>query len=228
MKNVAILISGHTRDFERTLPELVELKKTFNADIFISSYSDRGTGVRYWLGQQGNGEMLTDKQYSVIDSQLNPIKAVYEDAIKTPSRLSDYKFNDAKIKTEGVYGMFYKFWHVNELKKQYEIENDFKYSTVIRTRFDIEYLNLNLDKQYKGEIYTGRADIKQYMTDSFFISDSETFDSIAQIKEDFNKEISSNKFHNAEHMLTDYVIRKGFTPVVNGSIKVKLRDKLFV
>ena len=228
MKTAAILISGHTRDFERTLPGLIALKEAFDADVFISSYTDRGTGVRFWLGQKHIIGVLTQDDYKLISENLNPISAHYENQIRVPKIVSKHNFKNKLVNTEGVYGMLYKFWHTNELKKKYEIENNFKYEVVIRTRFDNEYLTVNINDFRPGRLYTGRADRKEFLSDSCFICDSESMNKLAELKNEFCIDTVPSNYHNAEHMFTHFAAKKGIVPITDGSVKVKLRDKLFL
>ena len=49
------------------------------------------------------------------------------------------------------YSMFYSIWKANELKKEYEKKNNFKYDCVIKSRFDValfdklDVMNQNLN-----------------------------------------------------------------------------------
>lgn len=227
MKKVAVLISGHTRDYERTLPQLSKLVKDLDADVFISSYTRRGTGVRFWQGQNDYNDKLTAQDYSNIQQTLKPIASHYEEEVTVPDYINNHQFQNKLVKTEGVYCMFYKFWHANELKKKYEEENNFKYPLIIRTRFDNEYLSVDLRYYIKGTVQTARADNREFMADVFFVCDSNTMDKLASIKNDICKTIIPGDFCNAEHMMTKYAKDKSDGIVIDGKVKVRLRDKLF-
>lgn len=226
MIKTAILVSGHTRDYTYYLQDIVSLKNKFNADIFISSYLDKGTGIRFWQGQQEKGEILEPTDIKSILTTLTPKKTIFGPDINTPDYLTHMSFGNRLVSVPGSYKMIYKIWEANNLKLLYEEENKFKYDLVIRTRFDLKYLKVNLEGFNPSLVYGARADIKKYATDTFFASDSSTMDRISLLKDSFGITILPKNYHNCEDLFTNWVSTLGYD-LVYGGIEVHLRDKIF-
>ena len=82
-------------------------------------------------------------------------------------------------------GQLYNIWKANELKKQFEYENNFKYDLVVRTRFDNYFFNSLTDSLVEqvsnGSIWIpyGFDDLPEYgggVNDQFAIGTSESMD----------------------------------------------------
>lgn len=223
---IAILISGHTRNYEETLSQLILLKEKFNADMFISSYSDRGTGVRFWQGQKQQNSKLSTDDINVIKTSLSPIHSIFTEDSESPKRFIDRHYQNNLVNVDQSYNMLDKIWEVNQFKLIHEQKNNFKYDLVIRTRFDLNYRKIDLYNFEPGVIFGARADIKKYATDTFLVTDSSTFDKICLIKEKFGTQIHPENFYNTEHLLTHW-IESLKLKIYFGNIEVRLRDKVF-
>lgn len=117
---IAVCFSGRTRNFEDTFPYFQ--KNFFNnndVDIFVYGSPNKN-------GYQQNLE-------SIINL-YNPKKIVLNDEEYYNNLVEKYNFNGSFIK------MWYNIYHSNNLRVQYEIENDFKYDFVFRLRFDYFFL----------------------------------------------------------------------------------------
>lgn len=226
MKSTAILISGHTREYKEYLEDLLFLKDKFNADIFISSYKDKGTGIRFWQGQEQQGELLEEKEFEEINSILTPKYALFTSDILAPDYLNKMSFQNKIVDVPGTFKMLYKIWEANSFKYKYETENKFKYDRVIRTRFDLNYINVDLEDFKEKTVYGARADIKRYASDTFFVCDSNTMDQISQLVNYFGTKIVPKDFHNCEDMLTQWISKLGYD-ILYGGIDLRLRDKRF-
>lgn len=227
MKKAAILISGHVRDFERTLPQLTALVDYVDGDVFIASYDRRAVGVRFWQGQEHSNDTLIETDYIQIEQALQPKKTVFSESVNIPEKLKDYSFKNKLVNIEGVYKMFYKVWESNQLKMQYESTHNFKYDMVIRTRFDNEYLHVDFSKFNPELILTARSDHRAYMTDTFFVAGTDRMNRICEIVKHIGTELPTQQYYNAEHMLTAFCTSMKVPILANGDIKIKLRDKLF-
>lgn len=229
MNSIALLISGHTRDFQNTLPGLVQLKNRLKADVFISSYLDKGTGVRFWRGQKEKTNIITKNEINFINNTLSPIYSQYTPDFPNIPSLSNFKFKNPLVSVENVYKMVLKMGECNRLKQKYEHTHNFKYPLTIRTRFDNEYLELNFPLISPKKLYTSSADNKKYMTDTFFACDSSTMDKIMELEENFGKgKFIPNNFENAEEMFTLWVKENNISLIKGGMFSIKLRDKLFI
>jgi len=111
-KKFAICISGQVRNgYEECLTLiLIFLIKKYNADVFCC-FEDCDNNI---------------KQY--INKTLNPKKIKY---------VQDFKKDDNNLVSIGTLSMYNKIYLANQLKKDYENENNFIYDYVIRIRPDL-------------------------------------------------------------------------------------------
>ena len=144
MKKIALCLSGYLRTFEECYPSILKnIIADNDVDIFIHTYDKIGnsSGWRFPidLSQDINMEFLENlPNLKVLAIQKwDNIKYQFE------------KFRDLcpmVTNINVIATIFYKIYHCNELKKQYELENNFKYDLVIRTRGDQVFeKKINLD-----------------------------------------------------------------------------------
>lgn len=223
---IALVISGHVRDYQTYLPLLLDLKTKLNADVFISTYLNKGIGIRFWQGQKENDDNLDESNIRNIVDILTPISYTFSSEVPHIEKMHNLQFQNKKIDTQNVYKMLYKMWDSNNLKVEYENSMNFKYDLVVRTRFDLIYKRIDLTNISKNQVFSARADIPMYMTDTFFISDSHTMDMICDIKNNYGVSVNPADYHNCEHMLTEWILQHN-TEIVVGNLEVHLRDKVF-
>lgn len=223
---VAICVSGHVRDYESFLPGLKKLKDHFNADLFIHSYKLRGNDIRFAFGGETQSEKI---DYNKIVGILDPKLYEFTEELEPFDFLKGRFYAEQKMfLTEPHYKMIYKMWCCNELKKQYENENNFKYDLVIRTRFDLSYKEYNLSNPNPNKIlFAAKADDKRFMTDTCFACSSENMDKMMEIKEHYGKDkIKVEDYLNCEDIFTQWAHRNGIE-VSYGKLYTVLRDKHF-
>lgn len=175
---IAICISGQPRNLNKSYPGIKEkLLDPYSPDVFIHTWynkEDIGTNrVNSW-GHKIE-ENLNQFTLSNIFEKYNPKKFKIENQINfcLPLELQDtnYHFN--------MTSMLYSMNEANNLKKQYEAENNFKYDVVIRTRFDLNILDelniLSLDLNNKIHCLN---DCSHYngVNDQFAIGNSQNMD----------------------------------------------------
>lgn len=130
-KKIAICFSGQIRDgYEECLTLiLIFLIKKYNADVFCC-FEECDNDI---------------KQY--INNTLNPKKVKY---------VENYIKSDKNIVSMGTLSMYNKIYLSNQLKKDYENENNFTYDYVIRIRPDLiikESLPKYIFTENKNKIY---------------------------------------------------------------------------
>ena len=108
------------------------------------------------------------------------------------------KNNIIKI-LERINSQMFGLYYANELKRKHEIENNFKYDFVIKTRYDLllgwkpDFNKLDSNKFYSlpynkhDKVYKGEQ--KNTMTDFFWIAGSELMDKFCQIAPNFKSYI---------------------------------------
>ena len=118
--------------------------------------------------------------------------------------------------------MFYKIFDANSLKSAHEAKNNFIYDTVIRTRLDLDFENLDeivsiiKSKHSNNEICTTTNDKAGdlFLNDTFAIGNSQSMDQYADIFSMLPKYWNINKFPDlaldkrAAESLLGYHIRK--------------------
>jgi hypothetical protein len=125
-------------------------------DVFIHTWAvdDDQNGKPYING--GNHLMggPVDKSHMLdVFNLYNPVRYLIQKQVP----FSNDKYSDRLmpgIKSHNLFSMFYSIYKSNELKRQHELENDFKYDIVVRSRFDIK-----LDKKIDFSLNTSKLQI---------------------------------------------------------------------
>lgn len=135
---IALCLSGFMRSFETTFSNLNKyLLQNYNVDIFIATWNI-------------NDLHLTSLEEPKILNTYKPVKCNIEKIINFDILPLKHKNINNKRNINSLLSMFYKIEQCNNLKSQYEKENNFIYDCVIRFRPDIQLLeNIiinNLDK----------------------------------------------------------------------------------
>ena len=139
--NIAICLSGSLRKIKKSLRSIQDISKTGNIKLFIHTWNfeekinlqnqrvlpDEDSNANYLLNTFNFESILIDKYESKTP--------IFEQSKKHSVKLTLYpdKFT--------YYPMHYSIKKANDLKKIYEIENDFIFDVVYRMRFDSEILN---------------------------------------------------------------------------------------
>ncbi len=187
---LAICFSGQPRGLPICLDiikyALLDANNDHELDIFLHAWHDENDVGKSYNSAQPNqnnrvGKVRANTANLLIDG-LKPKKFIIEPQKSFP-HLRGLKF-DISANQELLGSNFYSSFMANELKKQYEQENNFNYDAVIRTRYDLfyyepirvsSYSNL-LDKIIVMEEFQTHQDQKNNpdkpMVDIFAISNS--------------------------------------------------------
>ena len=155
---IAVLVSGEPRLCQEFDLFLERLKGYNQADFYFYLWSKNQSVSDYWRTRES---VLVAEPWTDIDQQwaenkirenlppnCNLIKLVLED--QHTLVFPKIKENYDGLNKNNVWKMFYSAYKVNELKTQYEIENNFMYDLVIKVRPDLMLcsdLDLNTIKQ---------------------------------------------------------------------------------
>jgi hypothetical protein len=192
---VAVLLSGQSRTWKTSAQNILNYfnikvndftNQKVEVDFFIHTWDTNSYRDKTKERWEGSDYLLDDNIQSEIRDTFKPISMEYQ----------HYNADDFK----NVWSpLFYSFMKCNHLKRKYEIENDFVYGLVIKSRFD---LNFSLDNVPRFGIMTNKFYVHptepfvayssaQYMPrfarefnymsfdDVFFYSDSPTMDIIS-------------------------------------------------
>jgi hypothetical protein len=200
---IAVCFSGHTRNYKHNYPNF-----RFDADVFIHTAWQSGL-------PNGNTQSFIsyhfqdyNKTFTISPGEIRMLYSPKDFTIVDDHELPEplHKFKGFKTqhggKLDQIAIMFYNIYYSNELKRQYEITNRFKYDFVIRTRFDIKINELSINP---SNLYLAKKD--GTVNDLFFASNSDTMDKLSNCYlwlVDQGPETLS-KYNSAEHILTAYI-----------------------
>jgi hypothetical protein len=199
MKRIAICLSGQLRTFETAYPGILRYFNSVNPDYFIHTWS-----ANTW--HKKNVEKVIPHIHTQIDEDdINLAVSIFN-----PKK---YQIDKNKIfDVDMSQSQQFSAMSSNELKKQYEIENNFKYDVVVKCRFDIiwnpltEFNITNVDEKTIFFSYIDRNQFPEYpmALDRVYFGNSQTMDEISQIyfvTTDYIEKRINNKFIESEHGL---------------------------
>lgn len=190
---IALCLSGHTRSYKKTYNYWYEnVLKKYNPDVFISTWDGSGVigGCCFALLHiQDAFKPKNDLEFGKIDSKIDAdnLKEKFKPKGIVIDNPSDEHINQVRSRFEGnldgsgqkidsIALMYYKIFDANNLKKAYELENNFKYDIVIRSRFDLAMTKLNLDVPMDIMHIKVRNKIVYGVHDTIFFSNSDNMD----------------------------------------------------
>ena len=180
---IAICLSGFLRTFDQYFIHNINNLNITDYDLFISTYDIIGTSKNW------NSPINTDVKTDLsIFNKYNTKKLLISKYDSTFNSISENivninRENNITHSPSRTLSMFNNIFLANELKKQSELEENFKYDIVIRMRPDIlinnnvNINNLDLNKIYIESIaYKGCSNSNNMTNDLFAISNSDTMD----------------------------------------------------
>ena len=206
---IALCLSGQPRGIPYSCQQILDniINVNENVDVFLHTWFDpNDIGKSYGSAQphQDNhvGYVKEDTDSILLDN-FKPKKYIIEPQREFPFARTFKSHPTAR--QEVMASIFYTMYKANELKKEYEKENNFKYDCVIRTRYDLyyqspivinNYLDILNDKIVVSERY--QVDQDNFgnhfkpMVDIFAFSSSENMDIFSSVypnMEEINKVI---------------------------------------
>lgn len=161
---IALCLSGQPRNLEKNIPYLLNglVEPSNITDIFIHSWFDESSIGTDFISSQPfqNGSLGSFSKDTVkLLKSLNPKKYV----IEKPNNFSEFSHLEnlpTAVQTH-IASSLYSAYSCNNLKTQYEKENNFKYDLVIKTRIDCFYqkaLNITdyLDDDWKNVLHVAQ------------------------------------------------------------------------
>ena len=186
---IAICICGQPRTWRKCFPNWVEkLGQNVEIDYFFHmwDYNTLPSLLASSYSHKIEDEKISVCEQNEIIEALNPKKYIFE------SR-KDIDYWNCSLEPEQKIGgwcieQYYSLYHVSLLKKQYELENNFRYDVVIRLRADLFFLDEKIDliNPTHNTIYTINTHFDEHynvcrINDSYFYADSYTFDQAALV-----------------------------------------------
>lgn len=176
---VALCISGQPRNIYRGIQNISENMK-FDFEVFLHAWWDNDTNKSTFKKVLYNGvedevsELVSNDWVGRLYDNFNVNKISIEKQVQlnVPKILERRKLKFTN--TFGVCSGMYSIYKCNELKKEYETENNFEYDWVIRTRADFGLSEpLNLSEFDNSFIYAPNDNSHNYgFNDQFAVGSS--------------------------------------------------------
>lgn len=137
---IAFCFSGQPRDVKNTVETIKKnWSKYHEVDFYYHSWwGNKNVPFR----NDAPSDIYSENIFNYIDNVLNPIDKIIEKPIFFKNRYKDsthwpcyhpvFNLNP----DQNIQSMFYSMKKCNELKKAYEVENNFTYDAVVKCRFD--------------------------------------------------------------------------------------------
>lgn len=203
---IALCISGQARSIEENFPNIKSKFLGDNVDVFVHTWFDKKDVNKKFYEINGydkfdknieqktylkeNTEELIRHLYKPKDILIENQKAFIPEHLafrkKTPAGNdidNPYK-NKWFIRPQYMFSMFYSINKSNDLKKSYELKNNFTYDCVIRCRFDLNFLSkkINFNNLDMDFVYAMRHSHCSYsFHDTFNFSNSNNMDKISSV-----------------------------------------------
>jgi hypothetical protein len=211
---VAVLLSGK---FRNSYEEYKSIKKNlidkYNADIFINYIYDNTIDIN---------PIELINLYNPKNIQFTQLPNTVIDIV---DMVSNYSKAD-ESNTLSIFSMWYGIKKTNELKVNYELENNFKYDVVIRARFDTEILNKVELKLVQNSIFIPiGSDHRGGYNDLFAYGSSNTMDYYCSTFDNLIQYIIDGELIHPECLLRHHLDKHNFT-FIRTNIPLKLRGRL--
>jgi len=144
---IALCLSGQPRYLNEGFEQIYKnILSKHSVDVFAHTWWDDGMGSKKMILSD---KLSYDRNYiwkkntiELIKEYYSPIYFLYEPQIFFETYLNvDYEL----CTPMNVHSMFYSLQKSNELKKKYELKNNFIYDAVIRCRFDLSINKFEID-----------------------------------------------------------------------------------
>lgn len=233
---VALCLSGQTRKWNQTYQSIYdEIIKKYNTDIFIHTWDVVGNMVpHHYIEDYTDNNQLPN--YDFI-SKYNPKKIKIDF-----SNYNLFKNKTPKSRFYNTLMMWYSIQESNNLRKEYEFENNIKYNCIIRCRFDLFFEKFEINKIENNKIYLPpnqnidnpftvdmlkqlQIDGPKYMpNDQLSYGDSSTMDYYCSVYKILENDIKKY-VHHPEGLLSEHLWIKNNTNILietNNNIKIKI------
>jgi len=156
---IALCLSGQPRamkiGYKFIKKYLLDPNEEHEIDIFLHAwFNEEEVGKSYSSAQQ-----YPDGYVGIVEKNTNvflldkyePKKYKIEKQIDFKEYSSGFK-NHPNAKQDILCSIFYSMYVSNNLKKEYELENNFEYDLVVRTRYDLGYYQPVIFSNHKDQL----------------------------------------------------------------------------
>lgn len=212
---IAYCLAGHTREFDKIISGPNDcMRNKEGVDFYISTWIKTGQDTTFWSGEK-IGENVVN-----IESMFNNYKPLqwdmegehsYPDLFKF-----DHNFKDTPVNVLNTLLMFRKIGNVLEYP-------DATYDVVVRSRFDITFLDVNFKECEENTIYGKLSPINGLPSDIFFYGRQDVMSRAVPNEEFYTEEIINTSI-NAEDVFRKYLEKENIKFVVDEGLKYVLKN----
>jgi hypothetical protein len=212
---IAYCLAGHTREFDKTISKPNDcMRNKEGADFYISTWIKTGKDITFWSGEKENDEVVD------IESMFNlyrPLQWDMEGEQSYPDLIKfDVNFKDTPVNVLNTLLMFKKIGNALEYP-------DTTYDVIVRSRFDITFLNVNFKECEENTIYGKLSPINGLPSDVFFYGNQDVMRR-AVPNEEFYTEDVINSSMNAEDVFRKYLEKENIKFVVDEGLQYVLKN----
>lgn len=242
-KRIAVQMFGHLRSFKKTYQSFLEnviaenLKDGYETDVFIHTWDEKDHSTATWHNQEGKdpiNKVLTEKDIELVKQIYNPKKLLIEPQLEYEEKIIIEVIDSIRRSIRGCLNASYTIYKTNELRKEYEKENNIKYDWVIHTRPDVAFNSsfrlddfLSVYEKYginipdnalfhacnpfqRGKIQDPRLIVG---TDIIYFAAPENMNKATQLYLTWEKTVDPNNFICFEMWFTDFWRAQGLQPM---------------
>lgn len=212
---IAYCLAGHTREFDKTISEPNScMRSKDGVDFYISTWIKTGEGTTFWTGENAKENVVN------IESMFNNYKPLqwdmegehsYPDLVKY-----DVNFKNEPVNVLNTLLMFKKISNVLEYP-------DETYDVVVRSRFDITFLDVNFKELDDNTIYGRLSPINGLPSDIFFYGKQNVMKRAVPNEYFYSDEIIDNSI-NAEDVFKKYLEKENIKFVVDKDLQYILKN----
>jgi hypothetical protein len=212
---IAYCLAGHTREFDKTISEPNScMRNKEGVDFYISTWIKTGQGTTFWSGEKMNENVVN------VESMFNnyrPLQWDMEGEHSYPDLVKfDVNFKDTPVNVLNTLLMFKKIESVLEYP-------DDTYDIVIRSRFDMTFLNVDFRELEENTIYGKLSPINGLPSDIFFYGKQDVMKRSVPNENFYTDEIINNSV-NAEDVFRKYLEKENIKFVVDENLQYILKN----
>jgi hypothetical protein len=183
-------------------------------DFYISTWIKTGKDVTFWSGEKENDEVVD------IESMFNlyrPLQWDMEGEQSYPDLIKfDTNFKNASVNVLNTLLMFKKIGNALEYP-------DTTYDVIVRSRFDITFLDVNFKECEENTIYGKLSPINGLPSDVFFYGNQDVMKRAVPNEEFYTEDIINNSM-NAEDVFRKYLEKENIKFVVDEGLRYVLKN----
>lgn len=213
----ALLLSGQMRDAKHNWDSIkANIVEKFNADVFISTWSDTSVIVDHRGDVTHNdttiSELLASYRPKVCDVEENDsplfssFKIFSQIPQESPYRIAYDGSHAWESKIHNMVFMYYKMWKVYGVMKNYEYTNSIRYDRIIRARFDLGIENFPDIILEENTIYVPEGmDARGGLCDLISVGNAKTTEIYCKLFETVTWRMQNGRTMHPESALRDHL-----------------------